>query len=82
MHRKVWATAAGNKSGYKGGGGVVDAAAVPAEARALLEVRAAARAAKDWPAADRARGRLASEFGLRVEDQPDGTSVFVAAPKK
>ena len=65
--------------GGSGGGssGVVDAAALSPEARDLLVARAAARTAKDWPAADRARDRLAAEFGVRVEDRPDGTTVVL-----
>jgi cysteinyl-tRNA synthetase len=41
------------------------------EARALLEERAAARAARDWAASDRLRDELAAR-GISVEDTRDG----------
>ena len=40
---------------------------------ALLERRAAARAAKDWPASDRVRDELAA-LGVQVKDGPTGTT--------
>jgi cysteinyl-tRNA synthetase len=46
---------------------------LPAGARELLDVRAAARANKDWATSDRAREQLA-EFGVAVIDGPDGQS--------
>jgi cysteinyl-tRNA synthetase len=44
---------------------------VDAETTALLEARAAARAARDWAASDRLRDELA-ERGIAVEDTRDG----------
>ena len=44
---------------------------IPAEIAALLEVRAQARADKDWAAADRLRDELA-ERGFPVKDTPNG----------
>ncbi len=44
---------------------------LPAELQALLDERAAARAARDWAASDRLRERLA-EQGILVEDSRDG----------
>jgi cysteinyl-tRNA synthetase len=44
---------------------------LPAEAAALLERRAAARAARDWSASDALRAELAS-LGVVVEDTRDG----------
>jgi cysteinyl-tRNA synthetase len=44
---------------------------LPAESQALLDERAAARAARDWAASDRLRGQLA-EQGIVVEDSRDG----------
>jgi cysteinyl-tRNA synthetase len=46
-------------------------ATVPDEVLRLVEERQAARKAKDWPAADRLRDRLA-ELGWQVEDTPGG----------
>lgn len=43
------------------------------EVEALLEQRAAARAAKDWPEADRIRDRL-NELNVIVMDSPDGAT--------
>jgi len=45
--------------------------ALPEGAGALLEARVAARAARDWAAADRLRDKLAS-LGVAVEDTRDG----------
>ncbi len=45
--------------------------ALPAELAALLEARAAARAARDWAASDRLRDELAAA-GVLVEDTRDG----------
>jgi cysteinyl-tRNA synthetase len=39
----------------------------------LLARRAAARAAKDWPASDRVRDELAA-LGVQVKDGPTGTT--------
>ncbi|MCA1656426.1 MAG: cysteine--tRNA ligase, partial [Actinobacteria bacterium] len=47
------------------------AAAVPAGAQELLDVRAAARAAKDFAASDRLRDELAA-LGVQVMDTPAG----------
>ncbi len=44
---------------------------LPPAAAALLEARAAARAARDWAASDRLRNELASA-GIAVEDTRDG----------
>lgn len=41
---------------------------------ALVEMRAAARAGRDWAEADRARAKLAA-LGYAVEDGPQGTTV-------
>ena len=46
-------------------------AALPADAQALLDARAAARAAKDWAGSDRLRDELMS-LGILVEDTRDG----------
>jgi cysteinyl-tRNA synthetase len=46
--------------------------------RAQLEERAAARAAKDWAAADAVRDRLAAA-GIEVTDGPDGSTWQLAA---
>jgi cysteinyl-tRNA synthetase len=45
--------------------------AIPADLAALLETRAAARAARDWAASDRLRDELAAA-GILVEDTRDG----------
>jgi cysteinyl-tRNA synthetase len=47
--------------------------ALKAEVEALLEQRAAARAAKDWPEADRIRDRL-NALNVVVMDGPDGAT--------
>ena len=44
-----------------------------AKVEALIAARAAARAAKDWPAADRIRGEL-SDLKVEVMDGPGGTA--------
>ncbi len=44
---------------------------VPAAIEALAQARAAARAAKDWPEADRLRGELQAA-GWEMEDRPGG----------
>ena len=44
---------------------------IPADITALLEVRAQARADKDWAAADRLRDELADR-GFTVKDTPNG----------
>jgi len=44
---------------------------LPAAAQALIEARAAARAARDWAASDRLRDELAA-IGIAVEDTRDG----------
>jgi len=44
---------------------------------ALLELRARARAARDWPTADLVRDRLAAA-GVEVRDGPDGSSWVLA----
>ena len=46
-------------------------ASIDAESAALLEARAAARAARDWAASDRLRDELAAR-GIAVEDTRDG----------
>ena len=50
---------------------------VPA-VEALIAQRKAARAAKDWPASDRARDALAA-MGVSVKDNKDGTSTWTVA---
>ena len=47
------------------------AAEVPQEVKALVEKRAAARAAKDWAESDRLRGEIAA-LGWAVKDTKDG----------
>jgi len=49
-------------------------AAVPAEIEALLEERAAARAAKDWASSDRIRDQIAA-LGWEVRDSKKGQKV-------
>lgn len=44
---------------------------VPAEVKALVEERAAAKKARDWPRADAIRARL-TEMGWAVMDTPKG----------
>ena len=48
--------------------------AIPAEISAMATARDAARAAKDWPEADRLRAEI-EVAGFTVEDTPDGTVV-------
>ena len=48
-----------------------DEAPLPADASALLDARAAARAARDWTASDRLRDELMT-LGIVVEDTRDG----------
>ena len=45
--------------------------------QALLEARASARAAKDWPAADAIRDRLGA-LGITIKDPPQGAQVEFA----
>jgi cysteinyl-tRNA synthetase len=52
----------------------VDVAAV----EALIAARREARAAKDWPASDRARDALAA-MGVAVKDNKDGTTTWTVA---
>jgi cysteinyl-tRNA synthetase len=52
---------------------------LPPGADELLTARAAARAAADWPAADRIRAELAA-LGVTVTDTPQGQIWTVAAP--
>ena len=52
---------------------------LPAGADELLTARAAARAAADWPAADRIRAELAA-LGVTVTDTPQGQIWTVATP--
>ena len=49
-------------------------AALPAEVEALVDARAAARAAKDWRASDSLRDRLAA-LGWEVQDAKEGQKV-------
>ena len=51
--------------------------ALPDGARELLDRRAAARAAKDWPVADALRGELAG-LGVAVADGPEGQTWSLA----
>ena len=48
-------------------------ATLDAEVEALIEARRAAKAAKNWPEADRVRDRL-KELGIVLEDRKDGTT--------
>ena len=50
-----------------------DVSALPDGARELLDARAAAREAKDWPASDSLRDQLAA-LGVAVTDGPSGQS--------
>jgi cysteinyl-tRNA synthetase len=52
---------------------------LPAGAAGLLQARAAAREAADWPAADRLRAELAA-LGVTVRDTAQGQAWTVAAP--
>jgi cysteinyl-tRNA synthetase len=51
-----------------------EAAAIPPEARALLEAREAARKAKDWAGSDRLRDELAA-LGWDVKDTKEGQRI-------
>ena len=51
--------------------GKAEKGAIPAEIQALLEARAAARAAKNWAESDRLRGEIAAR-GWAVKDAKDG----------
>ena len=55
------------------GGAVVDDPGFAARVEALIAQRAAARAAKDWPASDRVRDELAA-LGVTIKDGPSGTT--------
>jgi cysteinyl-tRNA synthetase len=48
---------------------------------ALLELRARARAARDWATADLVRDRLAAA-GVEVRDGPDGSSWVLAEARE
>jgi len=48
--------------------------AIPAEVAALAEQRTAARAARDWAAADRLRGEIEAH-GFAVDDSPHGSTL-------
>ena len=54
--------------------GKAEQAAVPAEVQALLDARAAARAAKNWAESDRLRDEIAAA-GWLVKDSKDGQTV-------
>ena len=54
------------------------AAEVPAAVKALVEARAAARAAKDWAESDRLRGEIAA-LGWTVKDTKDGPRLSPSA---
>ncbi|MEM6671870.1 MAG: cysteine--tRNA ligase [Planctomycetota bacterium] len=49
----------------------VEKQTVDADVEALIEARTAAKAAKDWAAADAARDRL-NELGIELQDTPEG----------
>ena len=51
-------------------------AEVPEDIRALVNERAAARAAKDWAKADEIRDKLAA-MGVVVEDTKDGAKILM-----
>ncbi len=55
--------------------GLEDESVPSATVLALIEQREAARAQKDWAAADQFRDRIAA-LGWRVEDTADGTKIF------
>jgi cysteinyl-tRNA synthetase len=55
------------------GGAAVDDPGFAARVEALIAQRAAARAAKDWPASDRVRDELAA-LGVTIKDGPSGTT--------
>ena len=52
--------------------GTADAAREDGRVRLLIELRAEARAKKDWATGDTIRNRL-KEMGIVLEDRPDGT---------
>ena len=54
------------------------AAEVPEAVKALVEARAAARAAKDWAESDRLRGEIAA-LGWTVQDPKDGPRLSPSA---
>lgn len=49
---------------------------LPAEAQALIQERAQARADKDWAKADALRARLQAEFNIEVKDTAEGQKVI------
>jgi cysteinyl-tRNA synthetase len=57
---------------WAGAGGGAEASALDVLIQTMLQQRAAARAAKDWSAADRIRDAIAAA-GITLEDTPDGT---------
>ncbi|GAA3644290.1 cysteine--tRNA ligase [Microbacterium awajiense] len=57
---------------WRGGGSGADAVALDALVSVMIDQRAAARAAKDWAAADRIRDAIAAA-GITLEDGADGT---------
>ena len=54
--------------------GKAEKADVPAEVQALLDARAAARAAKNWAESDRLRDEIAAA-GWAVKDSKDGQTM-------
>ncbi|MGC2223505.1 MAG: cysteine--tRNA ligase [Methylocella sp.] len=66
------------RSGLKGGAATLEKheVNVPLErVTALRDARAAARAAKNWPEADRIRDEL-TKMGITLQDNPDGTTTL------
>ena len=66
-----WRSGGGASAGADADGPSPERAALDVLVRAVLDERAEARAAKDWPRADALRDRLA-EAGVVVEDSIDG----------
>lgn len=56
------------------GGTEIDEGQLPPDVRALVEARAAARAAKEWATSDDLRDQL-TRLGYRIEDSGDGMQV-------
>ncbi len=60
-----------------GGGRSAESERLDAAVRLLIDMRGAARSAKDFTTADRIRDQLA-EAGIRMEDHKDGTTTWTA----
>ena len=55
--------------------------ALAADEQALLDERAAARAAKNWGESDRLRDELLTKYGVQIKDTADGVSWTRVLPK-